>query len=158
VFSWLWRRRDIFRYWDGRRERAIDPLVAWARMWEDPQCDPQRDFGPATGMSGEGLPVDFDPAARDRVLAMARRMFDVQEFSESTPGLTIDETFSLLWTFIGFMNAIKKKRAPLPTMSPPTPSPTSEGSTTRPASDSTSTGTESTNGEPSSSSKRSIRL
>lgn len=158
---WKQRQRAIFRYWDGRRTRAIDPLVAWRKMWEHPTCRPQDDFGPATGMNADGTATPFDQQALDRVLSMAREMFDLQPFSESSPGLTIDETLSVLWTFIAFMNALKKKRAPLPTTLPPTAassSATSDIPTTPPSSDFPSTASELTSAAPSSSSKRSIHL
>lgn len=158
---WRQRQRAIYRYWDGQRTRAIDPLIAWRKMWEHPTCRPQDDFGPATGMNADGTATPFEQEALDRVLSMAREMFDLRQFSETSPGLTIDETLSVLWTFIAFMNALKKKRAPLPTTSPPTESSSSAlpGESTMPhSSDSPSTENVSTSDVPSSSSKRSIHL
>lgn len=162
MFGWFANRsRNIFSYWDGVKKRAIDPAVAWRKMWENEDCKPQRDFGPATGIGQDGSPVEFEAAAQERVLRMAREMFGVQAWTEETPGLTIDETFALLWSFLGYMDQLKKKRAPLPTTSPPTASNSTspvEDSTTRLASDSCSTGSESKSDEPSSSSKRSYQL
>lgn len=155
---WRQRQREIFRYWDGTRHRAIDPLVAWRLMWEHPECKPQDDFATAVGQDSEGNPVPFSQEALDRVLAMARQMFDVRPYSETSPGLTIDETLAVLWSFMAFMRQLKKKREPLPTTSAPTGSSLPDASTTPPASDSTSIETESKSDAPSSSSKRSIHL
>src|SRR3990167_1585100 len=150
MFGWYRQRaRNIFHFWDGTKRRAIDPAVAWRKMWEDDDCNPQRDFGPACGIGSDGSPVTFEAAAQERVLGMARRMFGIQAWSETPPGLTIDETFSLLWSFLGYMDQLKKKRAPLPPTSQPTDQVSSEEtSTTRPSSDSNSTGHSSTSAEP----------
>lgn len=161
MFNWLRnRRRNIFTFWDGTRRRSIDPAVAWRVMWEQTDCDPTRDFGPATGIGSDGEDVPFDPAAQDRVLAMARLMFGLQPYSDSQPGLTVQETFGVLWDFLRYMDVLKKKRAPSPTPSRHTASASSEmeASTTRPASDSSSTSNEPSPAEPSSSCKRSYQL
>lgn len=160
LFGWLFRpTRNIFRYHDGTRSRAIDPLVAWRRMWEHPTCNPEKDIEPATGLTSDGTPIPFDQAAQDRVIAMARDMFDLKPFNENGTGLTIDETQGLLFQFMLFMNAIKKKRARSPTTSAPTELASSPvKSTISPTSDSISTDNGSKNDAPLSSSKRSVRL
>lgn len=153
-------RRDIYRYWDGSRWRARDPLVAWRAIWEDPDVDPKIDFELATGLNSRGENVEYNPESQDKVLAMIRRIFDVEQFSESHPrGLTINETFALLWDFLRYANSLKKKPSPTPTPSPPTGSESSDGSsTTRPASDSSSTRSEPTSAEPPKPLKRSVAL
>ena len=159
---WNWfsnKRRNIFRYWDGSRTRAIDPAVAWRMMWEHPECDPNRDFGPATTVGPDNTHVEFDGAAQDRVLSMIRDMFHVKAYAEDSPGLTIDETFGLLWSFMKYMEGLKKKRGPLPTMSAPSASSSSDESSITPQeSDSASIESESRSAEPLSSSKRSYQL
>lgn len=144
--NWFGDGRNIFRYWDGKKQRAVDPAVAWRRMFEFPDCDIEKDFGPATCIGANGERVDFDPAAQQRVLLMTRDMFKVQEWDENVPGLTVDETFELLLRFLHYMNALKKKRGPLPTPSGPSDSTSfpeeGQSSTTRPASDSSSTSNE----------------
>jgi hypothetical protein len=161
-FGWLKPKRlDIYHFWDGARWRAVDPLVAWRTMWEHPLCDPDRDFGPATGYGPSGETISYDPQAQDRVLAMARDMFGVSPWTESQPGLTINETFSLLWDFLGYMESLKKKRSPLPTTSAhsgSTSSPPTDSSITPPESDLSSIELESRSDASSSSSKRSVQL
>lgn len=162
MFSRFFRRherRDIFAYWDGQSQRQIDPLVAWRALWEDPDVDPKLDFQLATGLDEQGRAVDYDPAAQDRVAALVRKIFDVQPWSEKTAGLTVNETFQLLWSFLRYINELKKKRGPTPTSSPPTESRPSDGdSITPPESASSSIRNESTSDAPPPSSKRSVVL
>jgi hypothetical protein len=159
VLGWFRRRRcNIFRFHDGIRNRAIDPLVAWRAMWEHPTCNPNSDFEPAVGIAPDGSPSKYDPAAQDRVLDMAREMFALRAYSEDSPGLTIEETFNLLWSFMNYMNALKKKPAVSPTPSAASASGSSQPSTTPPESASSSTSSELRSDEPSPSSKRSVRL
>lgn len=154
------RRRAIFRFYDGSRDRAIDPLVAWRTMWEHPTCNPNTDFEPAVGIAPDGSSTKYDPAAQDRVLDMARQMFGVKAYSEDNPGLTIEETFALLWRFMNYMNTLKKKPAVLPTPSEPSESGSSNpgNSTTAPVSESSSTSSESKSEESSQSLRRSVVL
>ena len=156
MFNWLLqKRRRIFRFWDGSRWRAVDPLRAWRLLWNHPTCSPEKDFGPATGAH----PDKFEPDAQDRVLGMIQDMFGVKPWSEDTPGLTIDETLNLLWDFIRYMNDLKKKPNTTPTMSAPTESEScKEDSTTPCMSDSFSTKNECNDDAPLSSSRQSVRL
>lgn len=102
MFRWLRRnKRDIFRYFDGVRNRSIDPLLAWQMMHTHPCCNYATDF-PA---SDDG---DFEAIAR--VQAMAREIFDIKAYSENTPGLTQNELNSLIASFLTFMARLKKKR------------------------------------------------
>lgn len=160
MFSFFRRksRREIYPYWDGQKQRFVDPVVAWRAMWEDPDCNPEADFGPATGIDSQGRPAEFDPASQDKVLAMIRRMFGVKSWSENVAGLTVNETFELLWDFLRYMDSLKKKRDRSLTPSPPTDSTSSEESTTPPESDLSSTNPELRSDEQPSSSKRSVRL
>jgi len=157
------RRRQIFRYWDGKRTRVLDPLAAWRQLWEDPDCSPERDFGPACGIAPNGQSMDYDPAAQDRVLTLARKMFGVEPWTEKTPrGLTVNETFELLWGFMSYMDGLKKKRDQLLTSSARSDStssvPTSESLTTPSESDSSSISPGSSLGEQPVSAKHSVQL
>lgn len=145
-------RREIFTYWDGERERRLDPLVAWRQLWGDTECNPQRDFGPATGASGE----PYDPEAMDRVLALIEKMFGSKPWDEKTDkGLTVNERLSLLWAYLGYMTELKKKQGHSQTQSPATDSessPTTSEPITPPVSDSSSMPAASTSDEQPSSS------
>ena len=140
--------RQLFRYWDGQKKRSIDPLLSWRSMWEDPEC------------CHDGSLIEYDPTAQDRVLNMTRRMFGVAPWVENGGGLTINETLELLWSFMRYMDAIKKKQDPLPMQSAPTDSTLSpeESSHTNSESDSSSTSPGPTREDPQVSSKRSVQL
>lgn len=125
MLGWLksligrWRGREIFRYWDGARWRAIDPMVAHRAIWATP--DWLQDAKVATNpISDTGEP--FYPAAmvleaEDRLRNMVRQVFDVEAWTEDTPGLTLLETDKLLTDFIAFCDDLKKKLKTSPTSS-----------------------------------------
>lgn len=154
ILSWAIKRsdRNIFEYWDGIRFRRCDPIVVWKAIFESNEIDPAIDFRLATGVGADGKVSEYDPSAQNRVLAFIRKTFDVREWTEKTPGLTVDETLKLLWAYFDFATNLKKKQDPSPTPSPVTDSISSMGpSTTPPDLDSSSTKTESINDAPSSS-------
>lgn len=157
MFSRLFRRadrRDIFRYWDGKRYRYADPLVVWHDIWSDPNVDPAVDFQAATGIGSDGSQVEYDAEAEQRVLAMIRKVFGVQQWSEKVKGLTVRETFILMWGFLTYVNGLKKKHAPLQMPSQPSVLESSASpSTTEPEPALSSMPTESTGDAPDLSSK-----
>lgn len=124
--------RRIFRYWDGSKERAIDPLEAWAAVQADPE------------FSLAKHPDLIDAGVADAIaitVRAARRIFDVPAWSESSKGLTAGECLALM---IGFWNYVAdlKKNTSLPLTSPqPTESESSGESITKPAADSSGTPT-----------------
>lgn len=98
----LWRKhrdRDIFTFFDGQRQRSIDPMPAWFAIAEDKECNAERDM-PAASVG--------DRDAWVRVQAMSRRIFNMKPFSEG--GLTEYELSVLLAKFFIFNIALKKKR------------------------------------------------
>ena len=136
-------RRDIFRYWDGRRWQTIDPLPVWFAVCGDKEFSLKEDLGKA--MNG-------DPEAMMVVQSLVNRLFNVQPYDgRRRTGLTVAQVIWLLADFIGYMLSLKKKHEPSPTKSPPTDS-TSSGtppaSTTPPVADSCSTAAESTAAAP----------
>lgn len=147
------RRRDIFQFWDGRRIRRIDPLVAWRVMWQHPTCNVSDDLNAADN-------GDFE--AQARALAMTRDMFGVQAWSEDSPGLTVDETYSLLCDFLDYMGRKKKAPGSSPPPSPPSDSTfcpeAAEASTMPPESGSSSTRSESSAAAPITPSKPSLKF
>lgn len=116
--------RCLFRYFDGIKQRSIDPVAAYRLLWITEDCDLLADSTTARNPSlPDGKP--FYPiaevyAAEDRLRSMTRKIFGVQAWSEASPGLTVDETDALLNNFMLFCADLKKKRNPSPTSSPPT--------------------------------------
>lgn len=127
-------RRDIFRYWDGRKWRTIDPLPVWFAICGDKEFSLKEDLRKA---------MDGDPEAMMVAQALIQRVFGVTAYDgQRRTGLTVAQANWLLADFIGYMLALKKKHAPSPTKSPPTDSTSSAippVSTTPPAADSCST-------------------
>jgi len=118
--------RCLFRYFDGVKKRAIDPVATYRLLWTTGDCDLLADSTTARNpLLADGTP--FYPiaevyAAEDRLRAMTRKIFGVQEWAEGRPGLTVDETDALLNSFMAFCADLKKKRNPSRTPSPPTAS------------------------------------
>lgn len=131
MLDWLlsWFRRDercLFRYWDGSRRRAIDPVAAYRLLWTSPDCDLVTDAATARNPlkeDGEPLyPIGMVYEAENRLRSMTRTIFGVKEWTETTPGLTVDETDELLNSFMAFCGELKKKRNTSPIASAPTES------------------------------------
>lgn len=132
MFGWLrnllFRRdeRELFRYWDGQKQRSIDPVASYRAIWSDPECNLLTDATTARNpIKPDGAafyPISEVYAAEDRLREMTRRIFGVKEWSEDQPGLTVDETDALLNSFLAYCADLKKKRNPLPTALPPTTS------------------------------------
>lgn len=130
MWGWLLSliRRDdrcIFRYFDGVKQREIDPVAAYRLLWLG-DCDLLTDSATARNPpKADGTsfyPITEVYAAEDRLRAMTRKIFGVEEWSEGKAGLTVDETDDLLNRFLSFCADIKKKRNASRTPSPPTAS------------------------------------
>jgi hypothetical protein len=115
MFAWIYRwyrnrGRAIFRFWDGRRMRAVDPQVAWLALKEHPEFNIEQD------------PEFHDAGHRDateRVLAATRVAFGVDVFDgETMTGLTEDETLELYWQFGQWVQFVKKNISEPLTSSP----------------------------------------
>lgn len=107
--------REIFHYHDGKRERHIDPLVAWERYQSfDLQ---EQDFAAV----GRG-----DAESIARVLDAASQTFGVTHYDEATGiGLTRHELAELFYQFFEYVSHIKKKHEWLPITWRPTTAPLS---------------------------------
>jgi hypothetical protein len=124
---WPFRKRDeraIFRYFDGVKERAIDPIFALRAL------DAHQKFH-FDEHAKQLLAGDFETTkiAVDAI----REIFGVQPWSENSLGLTEGETLALLWKFVAYNDDIKKNISPPLTSPPPTGQNRSEPSTARPA-------------------------
>lgn len=141
MFGLRRRQRDIFTFWDGQKERRIDPLPAWYKMSVDPECVPARDCKLADAGDRESVL---------KVLAMTRRMFDVKPLEQG--GLTEYETSNLFAEFMAFISLQKKKRDHYRTQWALSVGGSQEESATPPESELSSTPNESSKDEPSDSS------
>lgn len=116
MWNWLHRclrnrHRAIFQFWDGRRLRAVDPLVAFRTLQEHPDFEMERDL---TGH--DAGQADSTQAC----LQATRAAFGVTVF-DGTRGLTEAETLDLLGTFGNWMQTVKKNISGPPTSPPDTP-------------------------------------
>lgn len=119
------RQRAIFRYWDGERERGIDPASVWRALVTHPKFNWEThpalidDQNPAVGR--EALEI---------TLNAIREVFDVGIWTEDAQGhargLTEWETINILVEFNQYLDSLKKSTNPTPTSPPPTAPPSSE--------------------------------
>jgi len=105
MFNWFYRwfynrNRAIFRFWDGRRWRCVDPQAVWLSLNTNPEFDIEND------------PTFHDNGHRDsteKCLAATRTAFGVESFDGSNmSGLTEDETLGLYCQFGQWIQAVKK--------------------------------------------------
>lgn len=153
--------RELFVYFDGERQRGVDPLKAWRGIWAHKEIDLASDVKVSANLTmadGKAAYAESEVyAAEDRIRQLTREVFGVKEWTDSTPGLTVAETDRLLADFLDYMEGLKKKRKTLPMMSPasasnPPPSLTASvpvESPTKSPSDCGCTGSESSAAEPS---------
>jgi len=122
MFAWFTRRRlekrrRIFRFWDGTRTRAIDPLQAYYALQEHPTFN--QDVHCKLVDAG-------DPEATRIATEAVRDVFGVQAYdADKRVGLTVGETLGVLLDFYGYLEEQKKSTVP----SPISPSSTEEAST-----------------------------
>lgn len=109
--NWLWpKSRAIFRYWDGKRWRSADPLVAARRLITHETFD--WETHPALAEAAD----DFE--ALQITVDAVREVFDVPAFESG--GLTQAECVELLGDFTEYLHGVKKNTSPSPISSPPT--------------------------------------
>lgn len=150
------QERGIFHFWDGTRNRNIDPLAAW-EVWRSTKLPMMEVLRAADAGDGQ---------AQNDVVEITRQMFGVKEYNPETgEGLTRDELNGLLATYLRFVGELKKKPSPWQTQLPlsepaaePAQSSTFPDSTTLPESESTSPPSESSAAEPTTPLRRSIQL
>ena len=127
-FGWLinwWKNRAreksraIFRYWDGKKERAIDPMLAWQGLISDVEFN--LDTHPAQIDRGEIEAIQVGSRT-------VQRVFAVKPVDEG--GLTQLESLDLLVDYFDYLDTLKKNINPMPTLPQPTALPSSVTSTT----------------------------
>jgi len=149
MFGWFkkkaeQRERQIYKYWNGEKHCQIDPAEAWHELWNAPDAPLDKlledvakaidvskyDTEKMTPEQNEALSEDVakswkeSRSARREVLALVRRVFNVKQFSDTSPGLTLDEQEELFGEFFNYMTGLKKK----PPTSPPSSSPAATNS------------------------------
>jgi hypothetical protein len=141
--------RGIFRFQDGEKQRAWDPLDLWERMWTDTEVD--------------SVEMVLQRVARQEIdgvkqaAGLASRMFEIPLFSDDAErGWTQLRLFQLWDSFLAFVIEIKKKLGAMPMPSlrlGSASSATLASSATKPESDLSSTRIESIDAEPTGSEK-----
>ena len=138
--------RDIFRFHDGTRQRAMDPMKIWAAMWSSDDID--------IGKSLDRM-AQNELEAVTELLPHARKWLSVPEFNEADEtGMTDLEFCRVLYQWLNYVIELKKKRGQLPIplrllLQPHRGNP----STTKPNSDLSSTPNELPSDEPTTASK-----
>jgi hypothetical protein len=116
-------RRAIFRYWDGRRIRGVDPIAAIRDIKADPEYD--EDSHPAL--------VDIGDADAIRIMANAiRSAIHCPTFEAG--GLTELELLAVYHQFLTYTASLKKSSS-----QPPTPLPSTESTSPSESPDQTPT-------------------
>lgn len=127
------RRRAVFRFWDGTRTRAIDPMVAYRALRSHPKFDwavtPKEIDIPNEKISLEALALTAEAV---------RIAFQLPECSAG--GLTEWECVRLLIAFTRWNDAVKKKAAGSRIRPPLTDSPASPATSSETTSTSTDSG------------------
>lgn len=122
MFGYSARERAIFRFWDGRRTRAVDPLAVQRTLLAVEGFDPENDAKRADLVLKGGPGSDHPEAlaALFRVVDATRRAFGVLPFREwgrwpfrRREGLTDAETLGLFAAFGGFLAELQEDARPL---------------------------------------------
>jgi hypothetical protein len=87
MFGYSDRERAIFRFWDGRRTRAADPLAVQRALLAVPGFDPENDAKRADLVLKGGPGADHPEAlaALYRLTDATRQAFGVGAYRESGP-------------------------------------------------------------------------
>lgn len=105
------RRRAIFRFFDGVRERRADPLVVLRALAADPRF--LLDKHPALAAAGDAESQHITVAAVRSAFAVQAYSYTARDQRES--GLTDEESLELLSRFAEFLEVVKKNGSPPPT-------------------------------------------
>jgi hypothetical protein len=106
------QERLLFRYWDGTRARAIDPFRVYREIRSDKTVD----------LESIGPQVDaWEEPATGLMLDMICRVFGVKRYDDATgEGLTDPELLNLFGDVNDYLDWVKKKHNPGPTLPPST--------------------------------------
>lgn len=112
IFARLFRRRpvrDIFQFWDGQHDRAVDPFEILRGIEHDPEFSPEKE--------AQFIAAGHDDSI-EKAVRCVRRVFNVKHFNDG--GLLEAECLELLEAFYDFLAALKKNTSPSPISSEPT--------------------------------------
>lgn len=131
--NWLAsRKRRIYRFYDGKTWRGVDPYLTWNSLKSDPE------------FSLEHHPVEVDRGDHETTMKLFRavhRAFGTKEF-DGNSGITVEEAVEIFYRFMIYVDLVKKNSVMTPTSSPTTDGEHSEGqSQTSDGSESSSTHT-----------------
>lgn len=115
------REREIFRFWDGKKTRAADPLEIWLALKNDPEFN----YDTTPGFVDAG-----DTEAIKVTIGAIRRIFGVKTLEQG--GLTSQECLELLAVYFLYEESLKKSTSEPATPQSPTGSESSDKSTTPP--------------------------
>lgn len=110
------RERAIYRYFNGVREVAVDPLRVQRELAAVPDLDLETD----AKLAGLATPNPESAKSFDRLVEAVRKVFQVQPLSEDGIGLTDAECVELLASFALYIADVKKKAQACLTSAPPT--------------------------------------
>lgn len=118
------KRRELFRFWDGSRKRAIDPITPWSSLLASETLDKDYEFlfSDAPDISDGADEQQLELIAMDtqnrieathRIAECVREAFGVQSWNEETgKGLTVNETLELLASYYEYAHLLKKNTEP----------------------------------------------
>lgn len=115
---WKPSERNIFRYWDGQKEVAADPVLLSQEFAKVEGFDKDCKIAATLYESGDQseMALKSANASFGRVVETVRRVFGLKPLSEG--GLLQDEVITTLLLFTEFMDGLKKKAGILPTSVP----------------------------------------
>lgn len=98
--------RDIFRFHDGTKDRAADPMKIWFAMWADETIDLEKAIKRFEANELEAV---------QELISRARIWIGIPDFNEADgTGLTDLEFCRVWWSWLNFVVELKKKRGQLP--------------------------------------------
>jgi hypothetical protein len=109
------RQRSIFRYWDGRRDRAGDPLAIHRALLTN--------FDLEETAKVADVPTHEGVKAKGEIAGQVRTAFGIAPFEAG--GLLDAECLELFVRFSGFLKELEAEMRPLPSGPTPTASPAS---------------------------------
>jgi hypothetical protein len=134
------RERFLYRYWNGEKEVAADPLVLFKQYAEI-----QGDLAGSIVVARSAMKDSRQE--HDKAVLLVRKLFSILPFDPATgKGLTETESLDVMDHFLDFLDNVKKNSSPTPTSatetSETTPSTLDASQPTSNTSDSGSTGNE----------------
>ena len=122
MFHWLRKKhsgfnRNIFRFWDGEKERAVDPLAVFRSILSDKDFNLKEDMTlmeevaelTEAGKDCEAITTLDLLEAQDRAATAVRRALGVPVYSENgKPGFTTIDAIDTLHQLLEYMGDQKK--------------------------------------------------